>query len=37
MDMEEVMRKVLNQKNMRPYLEEKMLPDLRSGIKELLQ
>ena len=35
--MEDVMRQVLNQKNMRPYLEEKMLPDLRLGIKELLQ
>ena len=36
-NMEEVMQKVLNQKNMRPFLEEKMLPDLRLGIKELLQ
>ena len=34
--MEDVMRSVLNQKNMRPYLEEKMLPDLRLSIKELL-
>ena len=31
------MKKVLNQKTLRPYFEEKMLPDLRLGIKELLQ
>ena len=35
--MEEMLQKVLNQKNMRPYLEEKMLPDLRMSIKELLE
>ena len=34
---EEVLSKVLNQKNMRPYLEVKLMPDLRLGIKELLK
>ena len=33
---EEVIKTMLNQQTMRPYLEGKLLPDLRQGIKELL-
>ena len=35
--MEEALKTVMSNQNMRPILEEKMLPDLRLGIKELLQ
>ncbi len=35
--MDEAIEKVLSNRNMRPYLEEKTLPDVRNAIKELLQ
>ncbi len=35
--MDEAIEKVLSNRNMRPYLEEKTLPDVRLAIKELLQ
>lgn len=35
--MDAAIEKVLSNRNMRPYLEEKTLPDVRLAIKELLQ
>ena len=34
--MEEAIEKMLSNRNLRPYLEDKTLPDLRLGLKELL-